>query len=592
MNHFLSGIIKIVLIEAVLATLLLQRLTSSQHRRAMAVALTALAGLGVFAWCDFGRLRHDTDVGFVVALAPLLVFSNWMLKAAFDPEHSTFRQKAFAVHCERRLGSLPLLSGRATSFTAVTLSSVLCLGFVAMGHLQSNITLVHPWEQFHFYMGAKYQREVGWFDLYKAALAADRESVNRLSSVTHIRAIETFEETSVDALKDDIARVKTKFSQERFESFRRDWITLTNTWPINWADVLKDHGNSNSPAWSLVAAPLVSLVPLGKSSQSWLGWIDMLLMVALWLTIFRCFETSNAATGLFFWAVPPLVFPYLSGSLLRFDWLFAVGIAACCLQKNKWATAGAFFGYAVATKIFPLFFGVAMLVPAWNAWRDTRALDRKYVRFAGAALATGVILFAASCFAFGTSAWAEYAARIQVAQLEKFYAIQYSLKTVFLQIVESGASVWLSNPLFPAQLMQSLPQVDIANHPVSFFVVRLAFTACIALLLRRVSPVEAFLFGPALVFVWLTVNMYYWNMLGLFALGLSLRKDSRSFGLLLGLGFSFMFFYWYQHTNRGLFEGYAVATVFAVGLLSAGAFEAKAMFQGQSPRAKADTVTG
>ena len=33
------------------------------------------------------------------------------------------------------------------------------------------------------------------------------------------------------------------------------------------------------------------------------------------------------------------------------------------------------------------------------------------------------------------------------------------------------------------------------------------------------SDVEAFTLGPLLVFTWLTVNMYYWNMLGLLALG-------------------------------------------------------------------------
>ena len=81
------------------------------------------------------------------------------------------------------------------------------------------------------------------------------------------------------------------------------------------------------------------------------------------------------------------------------------------------------------------------------------------------------------------------------------------------------------------------------------------------------------------MFTWLTVNMYYWNMLGLLALGLLLRSERPNqrpaFAMLLGLHVVFMVFYLYQHLNRGLTEGYAVAWMLAVLIIGAALTELK-----------------
>jgi Glycosyltransferase family 87 len=569
MSHYLSGIIKIILIEAMLATLVIEHLASDRVERALKAMRVLLAGLMVFAWCNYGALRANTNVTFVVLLVPLLGVNAFMLRAAWPNGPLTSAQARFRSVLDGWAKVLQVTSPRAVKSLAVVLSAVVCCAFVALGHQRQAIELVHPWEQFHFYLGAKYQREVGWFHLYPAVLLADRESAHRLDAVTKIRRIEDFEEVSVEQALADNVNIRQAFSEERWQQFKRDWTTMSDTWSLNWGNTLLDHGNSNSPAWSLLAHPIASLIGLSTQNQSYLGWIDMLLMMALWLCIFVTFSMQETTTGLFFWAVPPLVFDYLSGSFLRWDWLFALGLTACLLKKERWGLAGVFFGYAVATKLFPVFFGIAMLIPIAKEFRASRKLKPEWMRFGAATFGVGALLVFGATLMFGTAAWVQYFARIQVAQHEKFYAIQYSLKTVYLQIAETPFWEFIQNPFFPALLQQAQPQVDIANHAVGFLLIRLFFSGCVAALLWRRQPLEAFLFGPALVFIWLTVNMYYWNMLGLFALGLSLRKSVRSVQLLLGLGASFIFFFVYQHTNRGLFEGYVVACCFALGLLLA-----------------------
>jgi NO-binding membrane sensor protein with MHYT domain len=253
--------------------------------------------------------------------------------------------------------------------------------------------------------------------------------------------------------------------------------------------------------------------------------------------------------------------------------LFALGLATCFLKRRQYATAGAFFGYAVATKLFPIFFGVALGLRAVFEFRRTRTFSVDYRRFLLGTVVSGAACVAIAAVMFGPSAWVEYAQRIQVAQVEKFYAIQYSLKTVFLQVA-AGSPDLVAQGLFPGTLMQQHAEIDVANYGLAFLLVRLIFTALIAGLARRADDVEAFTLGPLLVFTWLTVNMYYWNMLGLLALGLMLRRDrdKPALALLIGLHGTFMFFYLYQHLNRGLTEGFAVAVLLAGLIIGCGAW--------------------
>ncbi len=563
-NYFQSGIIKIVLLEAS-AALLLVDLVAGQTRflKARLQAAGWLAALMVIAWANYGALRAGSSSVYALSAVLVVLASGWLMKAAFGSEPSGLMQ-AFRDSAKK------LNAKRGPAIAAVTLMVALSLGWVEQGLRSNSIVMVHPWEQFHFYLGAKYQRQLGWFDIYKAAVLADRESVNVLAGLTTTRDLTTFDEVPIATALADASRVRAKFSDADWEAFKHDWTSFTRLFPINWAGVMSDHGNSNSPAWAIFAAPLAHLVPVSTEGNAWLGWLDMLLMLGLWLFVWHTFGHRVAATALLCWAMVPLVFDYLSGSFLRWDWLFATGLAVCFLKRKQYATAGAFFGYAVATKLFPIFFGVALAFRAFFEWRRTRTFSRDYWRFLIGATVAGAASVAIAAAMFGPSAWLEYAQRIQVAQVEKFYAIQYSLKTVFLQFAAASPTAF-----FSGELMQARREVNIENFAVGFLVVRLVFTLLIAQLARRADDVEAFTLGPLLVFTWLTVNMYYWNMLGLLALGLMLRRDRHrpALGLLIGLHGTFMFFYFYQHYNRGLLEGFAVACWLCVLIIGTGAWE-------------------
>ena len=130
--------------------------------------------------------------------------------------------------------------------------------------------------------------------------------------------------------------MRARFTDERWAEFKADWVAMARLWPnLNWSQIMNDHGNSNSPAWAIFAAPLTKLVPLTAHGQAFLGWLDMLLMLGLWLVVWQTFGHRVASVGLFIFASPPIVFDYLSGSLLRWDWLFAIGLAACFVKQKR-----------------------------------------------------------------------------------------------------------------------------------------------------------------------------------------------------------------------------------------------------------------
>ncbi len=485
MNHFIAGILRIVLLEASVALLVISRLVrkdDAPRTRKLNIAFVLVAALSVFAWTNFGALRGGGG-------------------------------------------------------------------------------LVHRWEQYHFFFGSKYLREVGYFDLYKATLIADAESAHVLGGAQRTRDLSTFDDVSIPVALSDASRVRAQFSDERWAAFKTDWETLAHGDSI-WAQVIDDHGNSGSPAWAIFAAPISYLTGISRSGQTAMGLIDPVLMLALFAMFWRTFGLRATSVSLTIWSLTPFSFDYLSGSFLRWDWLFALGLCLVFWQRKRPAISGAFLGYAVASKLFPLFFGVGLIFKALAELVRTRKVDPRIVRFGvGGAASIALCVVVSSSMFGGPSIWRNYAGRISVAQHEKFYSNQYSFHTVFLQFAESSVAE-ISDGLFvPREIKQGRADVAIDQDHGGMLFAQLILTALVALALANATELEALAIGPLLVYVWLIVNAYYWNMLALPALVWTLRDDEGkrgSLAALIGLHAIFACFYLYQHLNRGYAEGYFV----------------------------------
>jgi hypothetical protein len=424
------------------------------------------------------------------------------------------------------------------------------------GSLRGGDGWVHRWEQYHFYFGSKYLPEVGYFNLYKATILVDREVANRVQYVARTRELTTFDEVSVaETLARDGAAVRAGFSDARWREFGRDWELFSRN-PGDWNHILSDHGNSGSPAWAIFAAPIARLAGIGPGGQKLMGLCDFVLMFALFVMLALSFGTRPFCVFVVIFSMLPFCFDYLAGSLLRWDWLFALGMCLCFLKRERYLVAGAFLGYAIASKLFPVYFALALALHAgWTVVR-THKLDRRWLRLAaGAAVTIALAVTISSAMFGGLKVWRGYRQRIEVARVEKYYGLQYSFRTLFLQAAASRPREFLSDWMLPPTIKQGLPDVDIGQWRLTFGFWQLLLTAIVAAALRYTDAIEALAVGPLLVYVWLIVNAYYWNMLALTALAWT--RAGRLLPL-IGLHVVLMWFYVYQHLNHAHAGGYFV----------------------------------
>lgn len=423
------------------------------------------------------------------------------------------------------------------------------------GALRGGDGWVHRWEQYHFYFGSKYLPEVGYFNLYKATLLVDRETVNRVQWVPRTRELTTFDEVTVAEALADPAPIRAAFSDARWREFGRDWAIFSSDYG-DWGHILADHGNSGSPAWAIFAAPIARVAGIGPGGQKLMGLCDFVLVLVLLLTVARTFGTRPFCVLVVIFSMMPFCFDYLAGSLLRWDWLFALGMCLCMLARGRMLAAGALLGYAIASKLFPLYFALALAIHVgWTVVR-ARRLDRRWLRFAaGAAAAFTLAVVISSAMFGGLGVWRGYRQRIEVARVEKYYGLQYSFRTLFLQAAASRPREFLRDWMLPPTIKQGLPDVDIHQWRWTFGLWQLLLTAIVAAALRYTDEIEALAVGPLLVYVWLIVNAYYWNMLALTALAWT--RAGRLVPL-IGLHVVFMWFYVYQHLNHAHAGGYFV----------------------------------
>jgi len=102
---------------------------------------------------------------------------------------------------------------------------------------------------------------------------------------------------------------------------------------------------------------------------------------------------------------------YISGSLLRYDWLFYIVVAVCLLEKGRYASSSFFLTLSAMIKVFPavLFYGIG--VAMFRKVNATRTVDKKYIRFIITAGVTGLVLFLLPAVQLGSvvQPWKDFA---------------------------------------------------------------------------------------------------------------------------------------------------------------------------------------
>jgi hypothetical protein len=213
---------------------------------------------------------------------------------------------------------------------------------------------------------------------------------------------------------------------------------------------------------------------------------------------------------------------WVGGAFLRFDWLVAVVLALCALERRRIAIAGLLLGYAVLVRLFPAAFlmGPAVLVLRGLLRRELPPWLPRLA--AGFGLALGLGLLAGCATGRGFAAWPEFVHKIR-AHGETWGRNHVGLHNAILFAPE------LAHPrasLAADSALANMNQEEVESRRLRFRPA-LIFGSAVLLLLVAAAQWRASLSGAAAlglvaVYALFPLSCYYWMMLAI----LPLRRGS------------------------------------------------------------------
>jgi hypothetical protein len=420
---------------------------------------------------------------------------------------------------------------------AIGLAVVLSFGvFHNLGTMRAG-TFVHYADMFHYYLGAKYFKELGYFELYNAVIIADAEQGNELARLPFYTDLRTYQNAPREKALEQTVRVKGVFSEERWVEFKDDvaYFKQATGGPSSPGVIflLMDHGYNGSPISTFILGVIANIVPVAQLSL--LASLDVLLVVAMGALVFRTFGFEMGSLFSVYFCINLLnPYDYISGAFLRYDWLFYIVVSVCLLERGRYASSAFFLTLSAMIRVFPavLFYGMAVII--FKNVKATRAVDKKYVRFVLAAGATATVLFFLPAATLGSALqpWKEFADNIAIHD-SGVYVNHLGLRGVAL-----FEPSHLSLDRF-AEAFKSTQSDDIVRNwqdikeaeykqkkPAMLFASLLVLICLTTIIWKRESETESVLWPLVLVYAASYPSHYYYAFLCLFVLLFFKRPNS------------------------------------------------------------------
>ncbi len=225
-------------------------------------------------------------------------------------------------------------------------------------------TYLNAYEFFHYYLGSKYQGELGSTRLYAAALIADDETGRKWNhSSGVIRDLVTGGTVKAEDVLKNRDTVKQRFTPGRWETFKKDVVWFKKRMvDSRWAGVLKDKGYNGTPVWGMVVGALFTnhVSTDSDAGMMLLALLDPLLLLLAFAAVLWAFGPRAALFMVVLLGTSYMMkWWHMKGALLRTDYAVCMLFCACFLKKRWYGVAGAFLAWSALSRIFPavLLFG-------------------------------------------------------------------------------------------------------------------------------------------------------------------------------------------------------------------------------------------
>lgn len=293
----------------------------------------------------------------------------------------------------------------------------------------------HRWDQYHYYMGAKYFDELSYDGLYRCGVVAEDE----LGTVPHhldkprgaehnpLRHVDLRKEVRdpdkkirnlsgdnllmpVQEIIDHPEECRERFTPERWEEYKKDiaFYRIVSGQGY-WTDMQKDHGFNPPPVWTIAGKFLSQLAPASVSYLQFLATLDILYIIGMFIVLYWGFGWRVFAVGAIFWGCQSSApFYWTGGAFLRQDWLFYTVLSVACIRKQYFKTAGATVVYAGLLRIFPGLVVIGTLVPFVVHLIKRRRFHRNHLQMLLGGCIAAAVLIPTSLYMAGTDSYQKF----------------------------------------------------------------------------------------------------------------------------------------------------------------------------------------
>ena len=236
----------------------------------------------------------------------------------------------------------------------------------------------HRHEFYHYYLGSKYFKEVGYTRLYECTLVAEVDNGRRADvAKREFRDLSgnLIRKVSDTYILTDPDQCRKHFTPARWEAFRKDvnWF-YESARGSYWENMQKDHGYNPPPVWTMEGKFFGSFGPASDGFFKILASIDVILSLGMVLMLGWAFGWRIMTVAAIFWGCNgPANFYWTGGAFLRQDWFFFLVAAVALARKRRLALAGAALTWSALLRVFPIiFFGGPLIIMAIEVMRRLR----------------------------------------------------------------------------------------------------------------------------------------------------------------------------------------------------------------------------
>lgn len=393
--------------------------------------------------------------------------------------------------------------------------------YVRFGNFLHGATL-HYHDISHYYFGAKYADELGYFKLYECVVTAEVEMLGvsgtrrlpKRMKESRIRDLRTYRHQSLEEMAENpaiAASCMERFSPERWEEFKED---LRRFYKVQKRNSLYqrcgDMGYNGSPVWGMVMNRIATWVPISNFNLNALSGLDYLLLLVGFGFVFWAFGAELALMALIFYFC--VVFNhrmFIIGSILRFDWMAAILIGLSLLKKGHYKTSAVFFSFSGLVRLFPVMLMFGMGVKFLYDLFTTREKFRQYLGFILTYALTGAILVGASLAFFGVDYYREYGEKLSVhskpltsTRAGMPYVIMWEGEGKRADLKRlAGVSAW-------DDILAHKAAVKSHRLPLRLVFLGLMF-AMLVMAMRQREDWEAVALSYAVIFLLMAITIYY-----------------------------------------------------------------------------------